>query len=49
MITFPSKQTHTWIYTACIVLTAVGLLCLQNWRSLRLRPARRPTCRYRKQ
>jgi hypothetical protein len=27
MITFPSKQTHPLIYTACIVLTAVGLLC----------------------
>ena len=26
MITFPSKQTHPLIYTACIVLTAVGLL-----------------------
>ena len=28
MITFTSKPTHTWVYTACIVLTAVGLLCL---------------------
>ena len=28
MITFASKRTHTWVYTACIVLTAVGLLCL---------------------
>ena len=27
MITFTSKRTHTWVYTACIVLTAVGLLC----------------------
>ena len=27
MITFASKRTHTWVYTACIVLTAVGLLC----------------------
>jgi hypothetical protein len=26
MITFPSKQTRSLIYTACIVLTAVGLL-----------------------
>ena len=27
MITLPSKQTRSLIYTACIVLTAVGLLC----------------------
>src|SRR5262247_2485360 len=25
MITFPSKQTHTWIHTACIFLTAICL------------------------
>jgi len=30
MITFTSKRTHTWVYTACIVLTAVGLLCLPD-------------------
>lgn len=28
MITIPSKQTHPLIYTACILLTAVGLLCI---------------------
>jgi len=28
MITFSSKQTHTSIYTACIFMTALGLLCL---------------------
>jgi hypothetical protein len=28
MITYTSKRMHTWVYTACIVLTAVGLLCL---------------------
>jgi len=27
MITFPSKQTHTLIYTACILMTAICLFC----------------------
>ena len=28
MIPFSSKQTHTLIYTACIFMTVLGLLCL---------------------
>ena len=48
MITFTSKPTHTWVYTACIVLTAVGLLCLPELAFAQTATSA-PACRYRKQ